>query len=85
LASVVFLLLALEAFREAGIEMALFAATAGWTILLSVILHGLSAGPVAAWYGSRAIGFAPGSPELEPRSPVRTRHGISSPSSHGGE
>jgi NhaP-type Na+/H+ or K+/H+ antiporter len=81
LASVAFLILALQSLSEAGIETTLLAATAGWTILLSVILHGISAGPVAAWYSAKAAGFAPGSPELEPTTVVQTRHGIASPTS----
>jgi NhaP-type Na+/H+ or K+/H+ antiporter len=81
LASVVFLILALESLGEAGVDTSLLFATAGWTILLSVILHGLSAGPVAAWYGSRSAGFAPGSPELEPTDVIKTRHGVASPNS----
>jgi NhaP-type Na+/H+ or K+/H+ antiporter len=82
LASVAFLILALQSLDDAGMDTTLLAATAGWTIFLSVILHGISAGPVAAWYGSKAAGFAPGSPELEATEVVKTRHGIASPSSH---
>ncbi len=82
LASVVFLILSLQSLDEAGVETSMLVATAGWTILLSVILHGLSAGPVAAWYGSRSARFAPGSPELEVTQVVKTRHGIASPSSY---
>jgi sodium/hydrogen antiporter len=85
LASVAFLILALQSLTTAGIETSLFAATIGWTILLSVILHGISAGPVAAWYGSKAAAFAPGSPELEPAELTETRQGIASPTSQGGE
>jgi sodium/hydrogen antiporter len=81
LASVAFLILALQSLSEAGIDTTLLAATAGWTILLSVILHGISAGPVATWYGKKAAGFAPGSPELEPTTLTKTRHGIASPTS----
>lgn len=79
LASVAFLILALETLDAAGLYDALFVATAGWTILFSVVLHGLSAGPVAAWYGRRANGFAPGSPELESAGPIRRRHGLALP------
>jgi sodium/hydrogen antiporter len=82
LASVVFLILAVQALAKDGIDASLLAEAAGWTILLSVILHGLSAGPVAAWYGGRIAGFAPGSPELEVTAPSRKREGISSPNSH---
>lgn len=81
LASVVFLLQSLTLLDEAGMDTALIAATASWTILLSVILHGASAGPVAAWYSRRAREFAPDSPELEPAEVPHTRHGLASPSS----
>ena len=36
-----------------------------WTVLLSVILHGLTAGPLAARYGRRLAAPPPGAPELE--------------------
>ncbi len=81
LASIAFLILALQSLSEAGIDTTLLAAAAGWTIVLSVILHGISAGPVAAWYSSKAAGFAPGSPELGASPLVNTRQGISSPTS----
>jgi NhaP-type Na+/H+ or K+/H+ antiporter len=73
--------MALESFQSANRPVDTLVATATWTILLSVILHGLSAGPVAAWYGSRSAGFAPGSPELEPTDVIKTRHGVASPNS----
>jgi sodium/hydrogen antiporter len=85
LASVVFLIMAIEALGEAGVVAPQFVAAAGWTIFLSVILHGLSAGPVAAWYARKAADFAPGSPELEVAEPLQTRRGLSSPSSRGGK
>ena len=80
LASVVFLLLALQSLGEAGLDVSLLTATAGWTILLSVILHGLSAGPVASWYGPIAAAFKPGSPELEETTQTERREGMASPS-----
>ena len=64
LASVVFLALALESFEGTGLDSTLLVATVGWTILLSVVLHGLSAGPVADWYSKKAASFPPDSPEL---------------------
>jgi NhaP-type Na+/H+ or K+/H+ antiporter len=82
LASVVFLLMALRSLEEAGIDTGLLLVTAGWTIMLSVILHGVSAGPVAAWYGRRAKSFPPGSPELESVAEVHARRGLATPSSH---
>jgi NhaP-type Na+/H+ or K+/H+ antiporter len=53
LASVVFVLMAYEAFHEAGQSADLLVDTATWTILLSVVLHGISAVPLANWYGRR--------------------------------
>jgi len=81
LASVVFLLQSLAALHAAGVDTTVIAATASWTILGSVIVHGASAGPVAAWYGKLARTFAPGSPELEPTHSPHTRRGLSAPSS----
>ena len=75
-----FLILALQSLAEAGLDVSLLTATAGWTILLSVILHGLSAGPVAAWYGPIAAAFKPGSPELEETTQIERREGMASPS-----
>jgi NhaP-type Na+/H+ or K+/H+ antiporter len=53
LASVVFLVTAIIAFEEAGESTDLLIAAMTWTILLSVILHGTTAGPLGAWYGRR--------------------------------
>lgn len=53
LASVVFTLLALESFREAEKPVETLVAAATWTILLSVLAHGLSATPLSAWYARR--------------------------------
>jgi NhaP-type Na+/H+ or K+/H+ antiporter len=52
-ASVVFTLMAYESFHEAARPFDILADTAAWTILLSVVLHGLSAVPLANWYGRR--------------------------------
>ncbi len=75
LASVVFLLMAYEAFHEAGRGSDLLADTAAWTILLSVVLHGISAVPLANWYGHRLETADPAAPELVevPESSVRRR------------
>jgi NhaP-type Na+/H+ or K+/H+ antiporter len=64
LASVVFTLIAYESFLEAGRSNATLFAIAGWTILLSVFLHGLSALPLARWYANRLKTAAPAAPEL---------------------
>jgi len=53
LASVVFTLLAFEALEEGGIGSEAMVEIAAWTIFLSVIAHGLTAGPLAKWYGKR--------------------------------
>lgn len=79
LASVVFLLQALATLKAAGVDTTMLGASAGWTILGSVVLHGASAAPVAAWYGRLAEKFAPGSPELEPTADVHIRQGLTKP------
>ncbi|MBL8148023.1 MAG: cation:proton antiporter [Anaerolineae bacterium] len=53
LASVIFSLMAIEALEGAGKETHLLASIAAWTILLSVLAHGLSAKPLAAWFARR--------------------------------
>jgi sodium/hydrogen antiporter len=53
LASVVFLVTAIVAFEEAGEPTDLLVAAITWTILLSVVLHGITAGPLGIWYGRR--------------------------------
>ena len=50
LASVVFTLLALQELEQSGSGM--LVQTVTWTILLSVVLHGISAPPLAARYGA---------------------------------
>ena len=67
LATIVFALLGLDAMHESDLPTELIAATLGWTVLLSVILHGLSAGPLAAWYGRRVGKAGAGIPELADR------------------
>lgn len=64
LASVVFTLIAYEAFLEVGRTSDVLFAVAGWTIVLSVLLHGFSARPLARWYASRLKSAPPSSPEL---------------------
>jgi len=80
LASVVFTLLAFLRFEEAGHPIDTLVAVAVWTILLSVVAHGVSAKPLAAWY-ARRLEAAQGSqvelvelPELRQR-----RHILSGP------
>lgn len=64
LASVVFTLLALEEIEQGG-DGQLLLQTITWTILLSVLLHGISASPLAARYGA-AIAAAREIPEKQP-------------------
>lgn len=70
LASVVFTLLAVEELADTPVDLPLFE-VATLTILLSVVLHGLSARPLAAAYGNRIAAGEPSAPELvdvpEPR------------------
>jgi NhaP-type Na+/H+ or K+/H+ antiporter len=75
LASVVFLLMAYEAFHEAGRGSDLLADSAAWTILLSVVLHGISAVPLANWYARRLETADPAAPELikVPEQGIRRR------------
>ncbi|MFN8482367.1 MAG: cation:proton antiporter [Anaerolineae bacterium] len=65
LASVVFGLLAVEDLRQAGLEAGLLASIVTWTILLSVLAHGLSAQPLAGWYARRLASAPSDLPELE--------------------
>jgi sodium/hydrogen antiporter len=53
LASIVFLIIALEGLHAAGQDTSLLIATIGWTVLLSVVLHGITAVPLARRYGAR--------------------------------
>jgi NhaP-type Na+/H+ or K+/H+ antiporter len=70
LASVVFTLIAVEELHGAGPVADVIVELAAWTILLSVVAHGLSAGPLARVYG-RHLSRAKDVPELaeapEPR------------------
>lgn len=64
LASVVFTLIAFESFTEVERPYAVLFAIAGWTIFLSVFLHGFSALPLARWYANRLKAAPPTIPEL---------------------
>ena len=73
LASVIFTLIAIEALHESAREVSTLAAMAGWTITLSVLLHALTAAPLARWYASRLKTASPNAPELLP-SPELAPH-----------
>jgi NhaP-type Na+/H+ or K+/H+ antiporter len=51
LASVVFLIIGIDGLAAAAIDPAPYSSTVAWTILLSVLLHGLTSGPLARRYG----------------------------------
>jgi NhaP-type Na+/H+ or K+/H+ antiporter len=74
LASVVFTLIAVEELHEAAPTAEHITEFATWTILLSVLAHGLSAGPLARAYGGRLRG-ASDIPELaaSPEPRIRRR------------
>jgi NhaP-type Na+/H+ or K+/H+ antiporter len=63
LASVVFTLLAVDELRGTPVDMPILE-VATWTILLSVLLHGVTARPLAAAYGARIRAGDPEAPEL---------------------
>lgn len=73
LASVVFMLLALESLSEANLETDLLVSMAGWTIFLSVVFHALTAVPLAAWYARRLETASPDAPELDEVAEIRVR------------
>ncbi len=78
LASVVFTVIAAETLRRANAATDMLLEVAVWTILLSVVAHGLSAGPLAKLYRKQLRG-KPGLPELadapEPRLRRRSLSG----------
>jgi len=59
LASVVFLIIGIDGLAAAGIDTGPFASTVAWTVLLSVVLHGLSSGSAARRYGRFVDRLAP--------------------------
>ena len=65
LASVVFTLIALEDFQNAGRAADTLILAAAWTILLSVMLHGITAVPLSSWYAARLAAAEPPPAELD--------------------
>ena len=63
--------LAVDATDAVGVDTGPLLPVVTWTVLLSIVLHGLSARPLAAWYGRYVAGLPQGSPEFlgetEPR------------------
>ncbi len=83
LASVVFTLLALEEIERGGGSMVLQTVT--WTILLSVVLHGISASPLATRYGA-SIAEAGKIPEKAPAAEPQIRlHDLAGRHRQGGQ
>jgi sodium/hydrogen antiporter len=76
LASVVFTLMALERFQEASRPVDTLIAAATWTILLSVVAHGLSAMPLSAWYARRLAAAKEPPVELAGMSELRQRRSV---------
>ncbi len=84
LASVVFTLMAYVTFEEAGGPVDTLVAVATWTILLSVVAHGLSAKPLSAWYARRLKASTdPQLAELIEMSELRPRGNILAESRKG--
>jgi NhaP-type Na+/H+ or K+/H+ antiporter len=71
LASVVFGLIAVDSLAPAQSKVVLGAVTL--TVALSVLLHGISASPLAGRYGVRAQGLHPERPEHTHAEPITTR------------
>ena len=65
LASIVFLIIGLEGLTEAGVDPGPFGAAVAWTVLLSVVTHGLTAAPFAARYGRLVATLPESAPERE--------------------
>ncbi len=74
LASVVFMLIAVEALHEAEQEAQTLVAMAGWAIFLSVLLHALTAVPLSSWYARRLETAAPDAPELAESAETPVHH-----------
>jgi sodium/hydrogen antiporter len=72
LASVVFTLIAFDALGGQQLARELVEITT-WTILLSVLAHGLSSGPLATAYGRLLKSASAGAPELAAGEPTRVR------------
>jgi NhaP-type Na+/H+ or K+/H+ antiporter len=77
LASIVFGILAIDALTASGGAIDVVARTVAWTVLLSVIAHGLTANPLAGRYGrwiqARQRATTDPLPELEERSDLHPR------------
>ncbi|HEX6843767.1 MAG TPA: cation:proton antiporter, partial [Actinomycetota bacterium] len=75
LASVVFTLLVVEDLSGSSVDVPLFE-VATWTILLSVVLHGITARPLVRRYGEGVRGGDPTAPELAEVAEPPTRRNL---------
>jgi len=75
LASVVFTLLAYETLHQASVPADDVVQIATWTVVLSIVAHGLSAGSLARIYGRRMASASPGVPERREVAEPRLRRG----------
>jgi len=76
LASVIFGILAFDSLTAASKETGLLASAVAWTILLSVLAHGLSAQPLAAWYARRLKDAPADAPELVDVPEIQVRSDV---------
>jgi NhaP-type Na+/H+ or K+/H+ antiporter len=76
LASVIFGLLAFDELMAASKEAGLLASVVTWTILMSVLAHGLSARPLAAWYARRLKQAPATAPELVDVPEIQVRSDV---------
>ncbi len=77
LASVVFVLLGLEALESAGVPSDPLGPVVACTVILSVVLHGFSATPLARRFGRLSDGLPPDAPEhLGDEEPRRATWGL---------
>lgn len=76
LASVVFTLMSLEHFKAADKAVDTLIAAATWTILFSVVAHGLSATPLSTWYARRLEAATQPPAELADMSELRPRRSL---------
>jgi NhaP-type Na+/H+ or K+/H+ antiporter len=63
LASIVFMIIALKGLQGARQDIDVVVAAIGWTVLLSVVLHGITAVPLAKRYGARIASIQGDIPE----------------------
>ena len=76
LASVVFTLLAFVEFSDIGRPVDTLMAVTCWTILFSLVAHGVSAAPLSAWYANRLAQATPPPAELAAVDEPRRRRGL---------